>query len=297
MKPKNFLNFYPHNVFGGLSNRSFDESRFLVVGAPLDVSGTYRTGYRFAPAHIRQAATQIEFKSLRYKVEVSDKDVFDLGDIILGSNLESNLKTVESSMSEVKSEKKTISIIGGEHTITYSAFKGLEAERIIIFDAHFDLRDEYAGMRMSHATWLRRLLETVDAEDVLIVGARASSFDESSSNPPKVSYMSPLQLLKDDESTSFIKSWLKKNKRYYVSIDMDCFDPAYAPGVGNPEPEGISPTIFFDFLLKYVSSLDIVGFDVSEVVPPYDPSGITSILAAKVILEIFNMILSKQVRN
>jgi agmatinase len=291
MTQKTSFYFHPHNIFGGLSNRSYEEAKFLVVGVPLDVSGTYRTGYRFAPMYIRQAAAQIEFKSLRYENELSDRDIFDLGDIALGSNLESNLKDIENSMLELRNEKKIVAIIGGEHTITYSTFMGLKAERIIIFDAHFDLRNEYAGMRFSHATWLRRLLENIDTEDVLIVGARATSFDETSSNPPKVPHVNPLQLR--SEEINFIKDWFKKDKKYYISVDMDCFDPAYAPGVGNPEPEGISPTTFFDFLLKYVSQLDIVGFDVNEVVPQYDLSGITSVLAAKVILEIINMILSK----
>jgi agmatinase len=291
MTQKTSFYFHPHNIFGGLSNRSYEEAKFLVVGVPLDVSGTYRTGYRFAPMYIRQAAAQIEFKSLRYENELSDRDIFDLGDIALGSNLESNLKDIENSMLELRNEKKIVVIIGGEHTITYSTFTGLKAERIIIFDAHFDLRNEYAGMRFSHATWLRRLLENIDTEDVLIVGARATSFDETSSNPPKVLHVNPLQLR--SEEINFIKDWFKKDKKYYISVDMDCFDPAYAPGVGNPEPEGISPTTFFDFLLKYVSQLDIVGFDVNEVVPQYDLSGITSVLAAKVILEIINMILSK----
>ncbi|MBO3800818.1 MAG: agmatinase [Candidatus Brockarchaeota archaeon] len=291
MTSKKFLYFHQHNIFGGLSNKNYEEAKFLVVGIPLDLSGTYRTGYRFAPIHIRQAAAQIEFKSLRYNREVSERDIFDLGDIILGSNLETSLKDIKNSMLELKGEEKIVATIGGEHTITYSTFMGLEAERIIVFDAHFDLRNEYAGMRFSHATWLRRLLENINVEDVLIVGARATSIDEISSNPPNVLYVNPLQLR--SEEINFIKDWFKRDKKYYISIDMDCFDPAYAPGVGNPEPEGITPTVFFDFLSKYVSQLNIVGFDVNEVVPPYDLSGITSVLAAKVILEIFNMIISK----
>jgi len=287
------LHSYPHNIFAGFSNKNYERAKFLVLGVPLDVSGTFRGGYKFAPLTIRNSAAQIELKSLRYNTEVSDSDVYDLGDIVLGSNIEYDLRVIEESIKELSNEKKVIALIGGEHTITYSVAKALSIDKLLIFDAHFDLREEYIGSKISHATWLRRLLETkLSPENVLIVGVRATSKDEELSRPPKVLSINSLQFRSGQVET--VEEWIDYSKRYYVSIDMDCFDPAYAPGVGNPEPEGIEPSTFFDFLFKFIRPLNVIGFDVCEVVPPYDPSGITSILAAKVIVEMFNMILSKE---
>ena len=88
-----------------------------------------------------------------------------------------------------------------------------------------------------------------------------------------------------------MRNWVKPGLKYYLSIDMDVFDPPHAPGVGNPEPEGISPTNFFDFL-KQLESVEIAGFDVCEVIPKYDPSGITAILTSKIIFEVMCAIIA-----
>lgn len=277
-----FLDLYPSMAFGGAQS-NLEDSEFVLIGAPLDSTGTFRTGYREAPNAIRTVSAQIEQYSYRFSVDASKANVHDLGDLVLGPDPAKNVGVVEKTVRQITAMSKIPIILGGEHTITFGGFLGSEADRLIVFDAHMDLRDEYLGSKFSHATWLRRLLERVDLSRVLHVGTRSTSEDELASNPPRI------EMVTSDTLTARrfegVKKWVKPGLKYYASIDLDVFDPPHAPGVGNPEPEGISPTIFFD-LLKELSPLDIVGFDVCELIPKYDPSGITTILASKIVLEL-----------
>jgi len=269
-------------AFGGAQS-DLEASEFVLIGAPLDSTGTFRTGYREGPNAIRTVSAQIEQYSYRFSVDASKANVHDLGDLSLGPEPAENVNVVEQAVSRIRSMSKIPIILGGEHTIAFGGFLGSEADRLIVFDAHMDLRDEYLGSKFSHATWLRRLLDRVDLGRVLQVGTRSTSEDELASNPPRIEMVASDALMA--RRFESVKKWIRPGLKYYLSIDLDVFDPPYAPGVGNPEPEGISPTVFFD-LLKELSPLDMVGFDVCELIPRYDPSGITTILASKIALEL-----------
>ncbi len=269
-------------AFGG-AQTDLDKSDFVVIGAPLDSTGTFRTGYRDAPTAIRTASSQVEQYSYRFSVDASKANTHDMGDLVLGPDPIQSTTVVKQTVHQIRAKSKIPIILGGEHTIAFGAFLGSEADRLIVFDAHMDLRDEYLDTKFSHATWLRRLLEKIDPKRVLQIGIRSTSEDELASNPPRIESISSEMLTA--RRFEGLRNWIKPGLKCYLSIDMDVFDPPYAPGVGNPEPEGISPTNFFD-CLKEFTGVEIVGFDVCEVIPKYDPSGITAILASKVILEI-----------
>lgn len=268
-------------TFGGTQS-DFEGSGFVILGAPLDSTGTFRVGYREAPIAIRSTSSQIEQYSSRFMIDASRAKVHDVGDLVLGPDPSQAVDTLEQAIRKVREKSKIPIILGGEHTITLGAFIGSGADRLIVFDAHLDARDEYLFSRLSHTTWLRRLVEKIGYEKMLHIGFRATSEDEMASGLPPIEIV-PASLLLDRKFDE-VRNRIRWNSSYYLSIDMDVFDPAYAPGVGNPEPEGISPTILFD-LFKELKELNIVAFDICEVIPKYDPSGITSILASKVVLE------------
>jgi agmatinase len=268
------------------SETGFSEAKFVVVGAPLDVTGTFRTGYRGAPLAIRAASAQIETYSHRYSFDAESATVHDLGDITVGFDVPSAVRFIEETVAQIRSHQKIPIILGGEHTVTLGSFLGSGADRLVVFDAHMDLREEYQGVTLSHATWLRRLSERISPSRILIVGARATSHDELASVPLGINIIHSDDL--QSKENEFV-DWVENARDCYMSLDLDYFDPAYAPGVGNPEPGGSSPDDFFR-LLSRLRRPRIVGLDVCEAIPGLDPSGITSVLATKVVVELLSLI-------
>lgn len=183
--------------------------------------------------------------------------------------------------------KKIIISIGGEHTISAGVIKGLQKEGlcIISFDAHLDLRDEYMGYKYDHACVMRRISEY--GVKILEIGSRAISREELEyARRNGIAFFTPQQirLLGVKEVARKIINSTQECKSLYISIDMDGLDPAYAPGVATPEPEGLDPTTLLD-IINLIVDKRVVGFDIVEISPPYDISGITSVLGAKIIME------------
>lgn len=276
-------------------------SNYIVLGIPLDNSASYRPGTRFAPTSIREASCNIEFYSLYSNIDVDNILYNDLGDlaVIPGDN-KASLERIKHVIEEIATEyhNNTFFIIGGEHVITYGVLAGLKKiykdVGYIVFDAHLDMRKEYLGYMYSHASTNRLVIDEIGIKP-LIIAARAFSSEEINYvREMGVEYIKPREL-KEKNSLTKILDYVSTLKYTYISIDMDALDPAYAPGVSNPEPLGISPFELLD-TLKYIidNSQDIVGIDVAEVNPCFDQSNITSILAAKIIVETTGMIKSKE---
>jgi len=265
------------------------EAEFILFGAPIDSTSTYRAGSREAPPMIRLASLNVETYSFRTEMDALDLKIHDAGDIPQTPNINEALNGISKIVSEiVKMGKKPI-MIGGEHTVTYGAIKALK-KPIIIFDAHMDLRDEYPyGVKMSHATVSRRIADEIGAENVSIIGVRATCKDEIEyARRVGLKYKTSIEVM-ESSAKDLMKEIKINGNEVWISIDMDVLDPSIAPGVGNPEPEGISVTKLLDILQWIVMNKKVVGFDLVEVSPPYD-NGVTSITAAKIILELACMI-------
>ncbi len=264
---------------------------FVLVGAPLDVTASYRPGTRFAPASIRQAACNIEFYSLRSGLDFEDVGVRDLGDIAISPGVvEDNLERIAKVSREIIEGGGRLILLGGEHLVTYGVMRGLLKFKpcLLYLDAHFDLRNEYLGLKLSHASTLRRIVELLGPDRVFVVGVRAFTKSELEyATKHGIRHVTPIQLrlLGLREVARRIKSWMNTCETLYLSVDMDVFDPAYAPGVSNPEADGVDPSSMLD-LLYMVLDKRLIGFDVVEVSPPHDVSDITSILAAKIVVEV-----------
>lgn len=289
----------PRLLYLNSSSRSFagfnsEKSPFVIVGIPMDITSSFRPGSRFAPAALRDAATNIEFYSLRTGIDMGEVGFNDVGDLALHpSDVEENVKRIKDVISFFSEKGKIPISIGGEHTITVGTVMGTNADCVISFDAHLDLRDEYLGYKYDHACVMRRLHES--GVKIMEIGNRAVSKEELEyARRTGIPFITAnlVQTLGVREVARKVANFATECKRIYITYDMDSIDPSYAPGVATPEPEGLSPSIILD-IVNLIADRRVVGFDVVEISPPYDPSGITAILGAKIIMETAAILKSK----
>jgi len=276
----------PSPVFSGFQ-RTFEEAEYVILGAPLDVTSTYRSGSRFAPSAIREASLNIETYSFRAGIDVEDLKIHDLGDLHVTSEVDETLKRLELVTKDILSVKKIPVIIGGEHTITLGAMRSLgEKVALVSFDAHLDMRNEYMGRTVSHTTFMRRISGQINPKRILEIGTRAVCKEELGyAKKSNTQFLTVQQIRRDgvERTTEKIDNLLADYKKLYLTIDMDVLDPAFAPAVQNPEPDGLDIHTLLDLLCN-VCDHQILAFDLVEVAPHYD-KGVTAIQAAKTIFE------------
>ena len=259
-----------------------------IFGVPFDSTHSYKPGCRFGPDVIRDAFNNIEIFHPNLQVDLEIANIKDYGNIQHTVVATEMLEMVEKITNELRKEKKPLVILGGEHLLTLGSYMSYPKEvGYIVFDAHYDLRDEYANTKLSHAAYLRRIVEKRGADNIVHVGARSFVKDElefltknkiNSISDKEIRLGNACRQLKDSISTF---------DELYVSIDLDVVDPAFAPGVGNPEAVGITSRELYD-LVTSLENKKIVGADVVELNPSFD-NGSTASLAAKMISTIIAM--------
>lgn len=266
----------------------YEDSKIVLFGAPFDSTTSYRPGTRFASSAIRNESFGIETYSPYTDRDLLDISVFDSGDLELCfGNTEYALKDIEDRTSEILNDGKIPFMIGGEHLVTLGAvravFKKYPDLHIIHFDAHADLRDDYLGAKLSHASVIRRCHDLVGDGKIYQFGIRSGDREE-------------FKWAKDHVFTNkFNFDGLAgtveklKGKPVYFTLDLDVLDPSIFCGTGTPEADGVS---FRELInaVKEVSELDIVGLDMNELSPIYDQSGASTALACKLLREILLMI-------
>lgn len=280
--------------FGGF-DFPYEKSQVVFLGAPVDITSSYRPGYRFAPAKIREASANLETYIMSADVDVFERiDITDIGDIIVTpADLALTGSRITNTVKKILTDDKIPAIMGGEHTISYFAIKAFDDLTVIHLDAHRDLRDDYLGDRLCHATVMRRVLDHLPPKRLIQLGVRSCSKDESefAKNAGILSYTAEQINEELPKIISQVKE-IANNSKVYLSIDLDVLDPAFAPGVSTPEPGGLT-TIEVLRMLRELGSLNIRGFDVVELVPPHD-DGTTSFVAARIIYELLAALGSKK---
>jgi len=273
--------------FSGFS-KPLTESRYVVFGVPYDHTSSYRTGSRFAPRAIREASLNIETFSLRTGVDIEHVPIHDAGDLHIVDDASQTLSRVEAVTKEIVDADKVPILIGGEHTITSGAIRSLSGSvGVVSFDAHGDLRDEYGGGKVSHATVLRRITEKVGTDNVLVLGLRALCKEEVNFiEEHKIQTLTPWELRSIGllEATKRVTAFVKRFEHVYLTIDSDALDPAFAPGVANPEFNGLTPDELITLAMA-VANERMIGFDLVEVCPNYD-FGVAAVAAARVMFEV-----------
>jgi agmatinase len=266
------------------AGESFQSADFVIFGVPFDETSTFRKGSSLGPSKIREASYNFESYILEQEIDLDDVRFHDAGDVECSDDVDEVLKRVGDFSRTVVDSGKTPIAIGGEHSFTPATVACLDDIGVIILDAHLDFRDSYENRSNSHACVTRRVSEIVGTERVLPVGVRSLSREELlDARKLGLNYVSANEILERDLVT-LAQNVLDSvgRDRVYLSIDMDVMDPAYAPGVGNPEPFGLSPAQVRDFINLLGGKL--VGLDFVEVSPPHD-CGMTSLLAARLIRE------------
>jgi agmatinase len=282
------------------STSSLEEANYAVFGAPYDRSSTYEANSRWAPIFVRIASMNIETCNLRTGIDLEKVPIADIGDIHMDEDIQTNLRRIEAVILELKASNKLPIMIGGEHSVTLGAVRTLKKGLAVIdFDAHLDLRSSYLGNKYSHACVMRRIVEEIGSDGVFILGPRAVSSEEIRfAEKNKIKYLPSLDFRKKNskEIEREVKDRLSSFQKIYVTIDADVFDPAYAPDIGNPEPEGLTPTEIFD-LFPLLAEKNIQGFDIVEVTAsPHHGSGVTIELAARTIFELIAQIEKAKIR-
>jgi len=285
-------------IFSGFT-RSFDEAEFVLFGVPFDKTSTYRAGSKFAPAAIREASLNIETYSFRSKLDLEDARICDIGDLHVVDSVDETLRRLSAVEGEILKASKIPIAIGGEHTISFGAIRSFPRDvGIICFDAHADMRDEYMGEKLMHATFLRRIIENVGSDRIVHIGLRAVCREELAfieKNHVRHFSMQELKGHGQEEDARNIRRAVSEFEKLYVTIDMDAFDPGFAPGVGNPEPDGMWPDLFFTILTGLCDER-VAGLDLVELSPNCD-NGVTAPLAAKVLFEAICAVESAKGKN
>lgn len=265
------------------STRELAGADVALLGVPYDGTTSFRPGARSGPDALRQVSSGLESYSPERDLDLDDLTLADLGNLEIGHGAPRPvLEALTAGVRHILDAGALPLVLGGEHSITPGAVRAV-AERypdlaIVQLDAHADLRADYLGERDNHACAMRRCLDVVGSERMLQVGIRSGTREEFQELRSTGRLVAP-------RADALREALERIEGPIYLTVDLDVFDPALLPGTGTPEAGGIDwPT--FAALLDVLSSRQIVAADVVELAPQLDPTGCSSVLAAKVVREI-----------
>ena len=259
------------------------EASAVILGCPYDGSASFRPGARFGPSAIRRASWGIETYSPYLKKDLGQFLIHDMGDLELPlGEKKISLDLIRKAVRKILSGNKFPILLGGDHLITLPVVEELVKNypqlQIVHIDAHTDLREEYLGESASHSTVMKRVVDHLGEDRLFQIGIRSGTEDEFKL-ARKMKSIIPF----DPGSLRSMINRLR-NQPVYITLDLDVMDPSLLPGVGTPEPGGYT---FHEFitLLKILQALHVVGFDIVELTPDYDPTQISSITASVILRE------------
>ena len=260
-------------------NLDYSTSDIVMLGLPFDGTVSYRSGSRFAPEQIRLASWGLEEYSPYFDKHLDDCNFHDAGDLEFPlGNTYKTLDMIQENVEDIYKDGKRVFGIGGEHLVTLPEIKAVAKFHkdlaIVHFDAHTDLREEYMGEEMSHSAVIRHSSKIVGAENLRQIGIRSGmkeEFEFMKKNNTLATKYSDLDALKD--------------KKIFITVDLDVLDTSIMPGTGTPECGGLTFNELVGWF-RYLKDFDIIGADVVELAPDYDTSGASTAVATKVIREL-----------
>ena len=260
-------------------NPDYDSSDIVMLGLPFDGTVSYRSGSRFAPEQIRLASWGLEEYSPRFDKHLEYVNFHDAGDLEFPlGNTYKTLDVIRKNVEDIYSDGKRVFGIGGEHMVSLPEIEAVSKYHnnlaVIHFDAHTDLREEYLGEAMSHSAVIRHVSKIIGPENIKQIGIRSGmkeEFDFMAKYNTLAHKYSDLDVLKD--------------KKVFVTVDLDVLDPSVMCGTGTPEAGGMQFNELMGWF-EYLKNFDIVGADVVELAPDYDASGVSTAVATKVIREL-----------
>ena len=274
-----------------------------ILGAPYDFGTQYRSGARFGPRAIREASTLFSFghggaydfeDDLVYLQGAAIADIGD-ADIVHTDTVKSHAN-IESGVRKILQAKALPIILGGDHSVNIPcvrAFGDSPPIHIVQIDAHLDFVDERHGVRFGHGNPMRRASECSYVSGISQFGIRnvssSNKSDYDAARKAGCDILSVRQFRKLGVAGALAR--VPSGKRYYITIDIDGFDPSIAPGTGTPSHGGFLYYEVLEFLQGLTRQGEVVGVDLVEVAPDYDHSGGTAFLAAQVLLNLIGFIL------
>lgn len=265
------------------SNPDYNSSSWVMLGMPFDGTCSYRPGTRFAPEEIRLASWGLEEYSPDIDREMSEISFFDAGELDLPfGNRDKILAIIRENVQNALDDNKKVIGVGGEHLVTLPQVEAYLTKYpdlcVIHFDAHTDLREDYLGEKLSHASVIRRISEKLkNSENLCQVGIRSGEKYE-------FDFMKKHKTLCKSQQEFIKKIETFKNKPVFITVDLDVLDPSIMSGTGTPEAGGLTYKEFIEYL-KLIKGQNVVGMDVVELSPHYDASGSSTATASKVIRE------------
>jgi len=262
---------------------SFEKSNGVILGCPYDGSASFRPGARFGPSAIRRASGGIETFSPYFQRDLSQCSFHDLGDLELPlGEKKISLGLIRNGVGKIVSEKKFPILLGGDHLITLPIVEEMLTVyprlHLVQIDAHTDLREDYLGEPLSHSTVMRKVVDHLGEDRLFQIGIHSGTEEEFK----LAGKMKSIVSLEPGCLSSMMKRL--KNHPVYITFDLDVIDPSLMPGVGTPEPGGLTFPEFI-FLMKKLQGLHVVGFDIVELTPDYDPTQVSSVTASVILRE------------
>ena len=269
--------FLDRNWMG--QNPDYETSKIVMLGLPFDGTVSYRPGSRFAPEQIRLASWGLEEYSPYFDKHLEDVNFHDAGDLEFPlGNTYKTLDVIERNIEDIYRDGKKVFGIGGEHLVTLPEIKAIskfyDNLAIVHFDAHTDLREEYLGEEMSHSAVIRHCTNIIGPQNLKQVGIRSGMKEEFE-----------FMKIHNTLAEKFEDLDILKNKKIFVTVDLDVLDPSVMSGTGTPEAGGLSFKELIDWF-RYLKDFDVIGADVVELAPDYDTSGVSTAIATKVIREL-----------
>lgn len=264
-------------------DKEYSQADFVIFGAPFDSTTSYRPGTRFASKVMRSESFGLETYSPYQDADLCDISVFDGGDLELPfGNTKRVLEEIQTYTQKIVFDQKIPVMIGGEHLVTLGAAKAVFEKypdlHIVHFDAHADLREDYLGEQLSHATVMRRIWDFVGDNRMFQFGIRSGEKSEFVF-ADKHTMLNKFNFEQLDHVIQQLNG-----KPVYFTLDLDVLDPSVFPGTGTPEAGGVQFLDLLHAILK-IGKLNIVGCDINELSPVYDQSGVSTATACKILRE------------
>lgn len=263
----------------------YEDAKIVLYGAPFDSTTSFRPGTRFGSAAIRNESFGLETYSPYQDKELTEYCVFDSGDLELPmGSAKKSLEMIEERCRVILKDGKVPFMIGGEHLVTLGSVRAAAEKypdlHIIHFDAHADLREDYLGVQYSHACVLRRCWELLGDDRIYQFGIRSGDREEFRWAREGHVKMHKFNL---DGLAEVIEKL--QGKPVYITLDLDVLDPSVFPGTGTPEAGGVTFVELMNAVIQTAQGVNVVGCDVNELSPVYDPSGVSTAVAGKIIRE------------
>jgi len=304
--PKKFPRFAGIKTFMRLPHiRTTENIDFAVVGVPWDGGASFRTSQRSGPDAIRKMSALLRPYNLDLNIRIFDHcSGVDYGDLsVVPGYIEDTYKRIEEELYPLVEAEVIPIMLGGDHSITLpelrAVFKKYGPVSLIQFDSHTDTYDEYFGRPYNHGTPFSRAVEEnlLNVDHSVQVGMRGSVYSKNDYDQAK-SYGFDLITMAEFRDIGLPKTIERihervGNTKVFVTFDIDAVDPAFAPGTGTPEVGGFTSGESMS-LVRGLNGLNIVGFDIVEVLPEYDPTDITTLLAANIVYQFVSIIAVKK---